>query len=183
MKKSLLALFVCLISVSASYAQSIGVSYAYSSTAPTNGYSAHFESSVVSLGLVELNSRLRATMFTEENFIKGATAFEKADVLIIDINLLAKVNVIPMVNPYAGIGIAYEKTDFDFANINNNLTVESKNQTEFPVYGSVGIEFSPIPFIKPFLEYRIKAADLKELKDATYESNRGILAIGVAVSF
>ena len=178
MKKILLSVLALLISVSFAQAQSIGVSYAYSSTAPNSGYSAHFETSLFSLGVASLNTRLRATMFSEKDF----AGFESADVLIVDLNIFAKVSVIPMINPYAGIGIAYETTDFKFT-VPLTTTTISDSQKEFPLYGTIGVEFSPIPFIKPFLEYRVRALDLKEIKNATYDSDRGIVALGLAVSF
>lgn len=174
MKKVLFTILAVLSFSAISNAQSLGVSYAYSSTAPVSGLSAHFESSIVSLGVVSLNSRLRGTMFSEKDF----AAYKSVDVLTIDVSVLAKVSIIPMVNPYGGLGIAYEKTDVELA-----FNLGESSQTEYPLYITVGAEFSPIPFIKPFIEYRLRAADLKEVKNAKYDSDRGIVAIGVAVSF
>lgn len=176
MKKVLFTILAVLSLSTISNAQSIGLSYAYSSTAPNSGYSAHFESSIICLGVVSLNSRLRGTMFSEKDF----GFFESVDVLTVDVSALAKVSIIPMVNPYGGLGIAYEKTDYKMDILGSKT---SDSQVEFPLYITVGAEFSPIPFIKPFIEYRLRAADLKEVKNAKYDSDRGIVAIGVAVSF
>ncbi|TNE70127.1 hypothetical protein EP331_13210 [bacterium] len=181
MKKITLLAVLIIAGVFSAKAQSFGLGYAYSSTAPNTGLTAHFETSIVDLGVASLNSRLRGSVFNSDGYEVGGQVFGETSVLILDASLMAKVSVIPFVNPYAGLGIAYEKTDFKFEVPNVGEVADSQNQ--YPLYGTIGFEFSTIPFIKPFMEYRIRAVDLKEIKNSSYDSDRWMLAIGLALSF
>lgn len=180
MKKIALILAFIALGITSVSAQSFGVGYAYSSKAPNSGLTAHFESSIVSLGVASVNSRIRASVFNSDGYEIGGRVFGKTNVLIVDISVMGKVSVVPFVNPYAGLGIAYENTDY---RLETPLGDVNDNQSEFPLYGTIGLEFSTIPFIKPFAEYRLRAVDLKEIKNKIYDSDRGIFAIGVALSF
>jgi opacity protein-like surface antigen len=174
---TLLILLITVIALDATAQVGIGASYERRSDAPTNGFGIQIEKNVLGfIPVVYLRTRLHASYFSEDASLNlGAIQVNSGKVEAYDFGgaLLAGAGF-GLFSPYAGVGVGFENWAFDGDTETNN--------TMF-YYGIAGIAITPIPFIKPYLEYRL--ATYNDLSAARKEIGEGPgrLHIGVTIRF
>lgn len=121
--------------------------------------------------LIRLGWRFHASAFSLEEAFND----QLNDVLDSNVNavvadvgfsLFLEVKMPLFINPYAGAGIGYEsrngsignipttiQTDGNALDLNTNLTQDFAGNAAY-YHGFVGMKLSPIPVLKPFVEYR-----------------------------
>jgi hypothetical protein len=157
---------------------SLGVSYERRNEAPTNGFGLQLEKNILgSVPVIDIRARLHGSFFSEDAdlTIAGLQAttgtvqsYDFGAALIGGAGL-------GLFRPYVGLGVGMENWEFDGA---QNYT----NNTHY-YYGLAGIAVTPLPFIKPYMEFRFSSYD--SLSDAREEIGEGNARfhIGVTLSF
>jgi len=150
----------------------LGAAYEIRDENPENGFGLRLEKGIFSdLPLIDLGVRAHFSFFNETTDITVDDVEFSTEVDAYDygLALLGGVNI-GIVKPYVGLGLGSER-------------FEAKPQfTESNFYwnGFGGAEITLLPFLNPFIEYRIK--NFTGSEDIGYDSvNR--LAIGVNVRF
>lgn len=173
----LLAMLLTLITLDATAQFGIGASFERRSDAPTNGFGLQIEKDVLGfVPVVYLRTRIHASYFSEEASLNLANiAVTTGTVESYDFGgaLLGGIGL-GLFSPYAGVGVGFENWAFDGDTETNN--------TMF-YYGIAGLAITPVPFIKPYLEYRL--ATYNDLSAARKEIGEGPgrLHIGVTIRF
>lgn len=147
------------------HAQAIGVAYERQNEDPQNGFSARLEGELFSLPLIAINARAQFGFFTNDDVSLDvrdqnlsevrydASTWDAAAFLIGEAGLPLPINV------YAGVGFGYSVSS---ASVTGNtesfvpigVTAEDVDESSFIYNGLLGLKFSSIPFIKPFVEWR-----------------------------
>ena len=159
---------------------SLGLSYQIRDEAPQNGFGAQLERSLLGKApLVDLRLRAHFSYFSEENYASpdGITygTIENYDYGVAGVGGVS----IGLIAPYVGVGLGSTTLDLQDAQIPDNEGSESSLYWN----GFIGAELSPIPKIKPFVEYRLQSAQsLDELQNSVEQSD-GRLIFGVSFSF
>jgi opacity protein-like surface antigen len=165
MKRLSVILFLLLGFSIQAHAQAIGVAYERQSEDPQNGFSARLEGELLSLPLISLNARAQFGFFTNDdvslnvdqnsmnNISYDASTWDAAAFLIGEAGLPLPINV------YAGVGFGYSVSEASLNGnpesfIYQNITVKDVDESSFIYNGLLGLKFSTIPFIKPFVEWR-----------------------------
>jgi len=177
LKKAIAITFVSLIGLIFTTQQTqaqftLGAAYEIRDENPENGFGLRLEKGIFSdLPLIDLGVRAHFSFFNETTDITVDDVEFSTEVDAYDygLALLGGVNI-GIVKPYVGLGLGSER-------------FEAKPQfTESNFYwnGFGGAEITLLPFLNPFIEYRIK--NFTGSEDIGYDSvNR--LAIGVNVRF
>lgn len=151
---------------------SVGASYEIRDENPSNGFGLRMEKSILpGMPLIDLGFRAHFSFFNETINL-GVNEMElNTNVDAYDYGLAAVAGIkLGLVKPYAGIGIGSERFDAGSVFKENN----------FYWNGFGGAEITLLPFLHPFIEYRIK--NLSGTEDVTYD-NVSRLAIGLNFSF
>ncbi len=167
---SAIGLLVATQQTQAQYA--VGAAYEIRDENPENGFGLRLEKGIFSnLPLIDLGMRAHFSFFNEttELTVDETDVSTEVDAFDYGLALLGGVNV-GIVKPYIGLGIGNERFDAD------PLFTESN----FYWNGFGGAEITILPFLNPFIEYRIK--NLSGTEDIDY-SNVSRLAIGVNLRF
>lgn len=157
----------------------IGASYEIRDEEPKNGFGFRVEKGVLSgLPLLDLNLRGHFSYFNETNNVSledGIRASQDVDVYDFGLAAVAGVSI-GMVKPFAGLGIGRER----FKLSADHQSLQSFKEANFYWNGFGGAEITLLPFLKPFIEYRISR--LTSTDDLEFD-NVGRLAIGINLRF
>jgi opacity protein-like surface antigen len=150
----------------------LGAAYEIRDEVPENGFGLRLEKGIFSeLPLIDLGVRAHFSFFNETSDITldDISVSTEVDAYDYGLALLGGVNI-GIVKPYVGVGVGSERIDADPQFTENN----------FYWNGIGGAEVTLLPFLNPFIEYRIK--NISGSEDIGYDSvNR--LAIGVNIRF
>ena len=158
---------------------SLGASYEIRNEDPQNGFGVRLEREILQkLPLVNLGLRGHFSYFSEDNYVSDNDV-TVGDITTYDYGIAATAGIsLGLVSPYVGTGIGAQ-----------TLEVSSTDDSNIFWNGFVGAKVSPIPAIKPFVEYRFQAADsfdsltqnanLSDIRDG----NTGRLIFGVSLAF
>lgn len=159
----------------------IGASYEIREEAPENGFGFRIERSILgALPVVDVRLRGHFSYFSENNYL-GRDDVNYGTIENYDFGLAAVGGVhVGLLMPYIGTGLGSTTTDLRGAEIPDG---NEGSESRLFWNGFIGAELSPIPAIKPFVEYRLKSAEsFDELRSSVGESN-GRLIFGISLSF
>lgn len=155
----------------------VGASYEIRDEAPENGFGARIQRDLPLGPMASLGLRGHFSFFNDEievtrNDVTYSSEIESYD---FGVALLAGVNV-GLLKPYAGAGIGSE----NYESVADGF--EEGSFEESSLYWNIfaGAEVSPIPVIKPFVEYRF--VRLFDDENFDYKQN-GRFAFGVLFKF
>lgn len=178
MKKLLIAfsfLFtLILINQSAQAQWAVGASYEIRDEDPENGFGIRVERSFLQgAPLIDLGIRAHFSYFNDEIRVTSDDFDASTDIDVYDYGLAALAGVkLGIVKPYVGLGIGNQQFKFDPA--------DNFNDSSFYWNGFGGAEFTLLPVLNPFIEYRI--ANLTSTDDIGFD-NVSRLAIGINLRF
>lgn len=169
------ALMISAVPQTSSAQWSLGASYEIRNENPKNGFGVRVERGILNkLPVIDLGLRAHFSYFKEE--INNQNFSSPTDFTSYDYGVAAVAGVsVALITPYIGTGIG--STNFDGANI---------SRSDLYWNGFVGAKVSPIPKLKPFVEYRYQTADSfsglqNNLSDVG--GNSGRLIFGISLSF
>ncbi|KPP95315.1 MAG: hypothetical protein HLUCCA01_05345 [Bacteroidetes bacterium HLUCCA01] len=174
-------LLIGLVTATDALAQTaLGLSYERRNEAPTNGFGIQLERGILgSIPVVDVRARIHGSFFTEaaelnqdaiQNSLTGlvdgtAQSYDFGAAVIGGVGL-------GLFRPYAGLGVGMENWEFE----------DYENSTHY-YYGLAGIAITPIPFVKPYLEFRFSSYDdLSEARQEIGEGNARV-HLGVTIGF
>lgn len=173
----LLFLFFIPLQETASAQWSAGVSYEYRNEDPNSGFGLRVEKSILEdLPLLDLSLRGHFSLFSESTqIIRQGNSFS-SDLNVYDFGFAAFAGfTIKMVSPYVGVGIGNER--FKLSTDVQDVGFKERN---FYWNGFIGANVEVLPYLKPFIEYRVgKLTSTDEVE--TDNINR--LAIGLSFYF
>lgn len=175
------ALFIGLIPQSASAQWSLGASYEIRNEEPENGFGVRVERDLLGPAPV-LNLSLRAhfSYFNEDNAFTTSGATISPDITSYDYGLAAVGGVsIGLLSPYIGLGLG--STTIELSGDDASLPDDPESNLYWN--GFIGAKISPIPVIKPFVEYRIQSTQEFENLNENVDASNGRLIFGVSLSF
>lgn len=179
--KRILGIFalVLLFGVTDAFSQtSLGVSYERRNDAPTNGFGLQLERNILSsIPVIDIRARLHGSFFSESaDLTFEALTASAGTVQSYDFGaaLLGGVGL-GLFRPYIGLGVGLENWEFD--------GVQNYTSNTHYYYGLAGLAITPIPFIKPYIEYRLASFD--DVSAARKEIGEGNARfhIGITLSF
>jgi hypothetical protein len=150
----------------------LGAAYEIRDENPENGFGLRLEKGIFpNLPIVDLGVRAHFSFFNETTdlSVDDIEISTEVDAYDYGLALLGGVNV-GIVKPYVGFGIGSERFDAD----------PQFTESNFYWNGFGGAEITLLPFLNPFIEYRIK--NLSGTEDIGYD-NVSRLAIGVNIRF
>lgn len=175
---SILVIGMLMIPAQAQAQWSIGASYEIREEEPQNGFGARIERQILGkLPLVKLGLRAHFSYFSEENELSSGGATYSTDLTNYDFGLAAIGGIsLGLLKPYVGLGLG--STTFDVSAEDVPGAIE--DDTESKVYWNalVGAEVSPIPALKPFVEYRFESVEEPDF--APGSSGRVIFGLSIA---
>jgi len=162
---------------------SIGASYEIRDKAPKNGFGVRLERDILQkLPVVNLGLRAHFSYFSESNSVSlnGGGTYD-SEIKNYDYGLAAVGGVsVGLIAPYVGLGLGSDNADF---NVKNTSWPGEGSESNLYWNGFVGAKVSPIPVIKPFVEYRISSTKkFKDLKN-NVKTSGGRLIFGVSLAF
>ncbi|WP_445665639.1 outer membrane protein [Fodinibius sp. AD559] len=163
---------------------SLGASYEIRDEDPQNGFGVRLERQILNkIPVVNLKLRGHFSYFNDDISYDNRTY--STDITNYDYGLAAVGGVsLGLLSPYVGLGLGASTLDVSRDNLPQNSPMDSENN-DSAIYwnGFVGAEVSPIPMIKPFVEYRFEdvANYSDELSDV--KNSNGRLIFGVSLSF
>lgn len=155
----------------------VGASYEIRNEDPENGFGFRLERSFLQdAPLIDLGIRAHFSYFNDENNISrdDFTFSRKIDVYDYGLAVLGGVKL-GVVKPYVGLGIGNQQFKFDA-----DIEGFDFNESSFYWNGFGGAEVTILPFLNPFIEYRI--ANLTSTDDIEFD-NVSRLAIGINLKF
>lgn len=198
MKKIIISLvlstFFVLLASSQSFAQfSIGASFERNmntdnvSGVPRNGVGLRIENGFgPKLPLLKIAYRIHASVFNAEyNYSDSITEltdqYKESNTYDFGAALVGELKIPFLANPYAGLGIGYEVQNINsLAGQNaNTASIVSIEKNSFYYNAFVGLKFTPIPILHPFVEYRYSG--FTELDAITDSPSR--LQFGIVLDF
>lgn len=169
---------------------SLGASYEIRDEDPQNGFGVRLERGILNkLPIVDLSLRGHFSFFSEENSIErsdGTTTISyDQDITNYDYGLAAVGGVsLGLLSPYVGLGLGASSLDISRSDLPQNSPLEQENSDQAIYWnGFVGAKVSPLPYLKPFVEYRYEnigdySEELNDVRDSS-----GRLIFGVSLSF
>lgn len=189
--KSILAVVVFALSLGVipqmSVAQtSIGASYEIRDEDPQNGFGLRLEREILQkLPVVNLGLRGHFSYFSDENNVQRDGVTYSREINNYDYGLAAVGGVsLGLLDPYVGLGLGASTLDVSREDMPQDSPFD-ENSDDSSIYwnGFVGAKVSPLPYLKPFVEYRFEnISDYESELDDIRESN-GRLIFGVSLSF
>ena len=187
--KSILAIIVFALTLGVmpemSKAQtSIGASYEIRDEEPQNGFGLRLEREILQkLPIVNLSLRGHFSYFNEDISYDNRTY--STDITNYDYGLAAVGGVsLGLLSPYVGLGLGASTLDVNRDNLPSGSPLDEDND-DSAIYwnGFVGAKVSPIPMIKPFVEYRFE--DVSNYSDelSDIQNSNGRLIFGVSLAF
>lgn len=153
----------------------LGISYERRNDAPTNGFGLQLERELLgSVPLISVKARLHGSYFSEEtDFRVGVEQFNRSTIESYDFGAAALGGVnLGSFRPYIGLGIGTENWEYE----------EGSSNTSY-YYGIAGLAITPIPFLKPYIEYRVSGYN--DVSEARKEIGEGAARfhVGITLSF
>lgn len=157
----------------------IGASYELRDEDPKNGFGLRVQKGFLeSVPMVSLGLRAHFSYFNEENKVNGGDISFSRTLTNYDFGISAIGGVsVGLLEPYVGLGLGSETTDFDRSDLPQNESKESNLYWNL----SAGAKVTVIPLIKPFVEYRYSDKELGNPKLADAQNRR--IMFGVMLSF
>lgn len=158
---------------------SIGASYEIRDEDPQNGFGLRLERQILGqLPIVDLGLRAHFSYFSEDNYVDDGV--EYGDIENYDYGLAAVGGVsLGLLSPYVGLGLGASTLEVEQSDVQN------AGDSDSSIYwnGFVGAKVSPIPNIKPFVEYRFE--DISDYDDVSdqWDKSSGRLIFGISLSF
>lgn len=179
-----LLLLVVLPPMAISQHTGVGLTYQQRSDVPTNGFGAQIERDFFDhTAILFLRGRIHVAYFSENNAldvtIGGQTSLEYGKVESVDFGVTALGGVrLGFLEPYIGLGIGVENWNQRF---NDIALIIDDNPTKY--YGVAGTSVTILPYIEPFIEYRVSAYD--NMKEARKEISEGKsrFIVGLSIRF
>lgn len=163
---------------------SLGASYEIRNEDPKNGFGVRLERQILGqLPIVSLGLRAHFSYFNEENNLSDGGVSYSADITNYDYGLAATGGVsLGLLKPYVGLGLG--STTFDVSTQNFPGTGGDFDSSDSAFFWNtfVGAELSPIPALKPFVEYRFQQSDEPEFQ-TDFDTSNGRLIFGVSIAF
>lgn len=161
----------------------IGASYEIRNQEPKNGFGVRIERGILEkLPVLQLGIRGHFSYFNDQNaFNPQSGPSYSREITSYDYGLAAVGGAsIGLLTPYVGLGLGSNTTEVNAANV-----AVSGEGSENYVYwnGFVGAKVSPIPVIKPFVEYRLQSTQEYEDFSNDIDPSDGRLIFGVSLSF
>ncbi|HKJ34886.1 MAG TPA: outer membrane beta-barrel protein [Balneolales bacterium] len=182
-----LLILLTLFTTSNAWAQwSVGASYEIRTANPKTGFGARIEKDIkLPIPLVSIVGRAHFSYFNANNKITQTGGYSySTDFKDYDLGLTALGKVkLGVVNPYVGIGIGSDTYHVNIPDLGGGKT---KNSIFYNA--TVGAEAALIPFIHPFVEYRISKRNFKDFNfEGNYkqqvDNSPGRLIMGISLQF
>jgi hypothetical protein len=163
-----------------------GIAAAYESRSedPQNGFGLRIEREILSgLPLLEVGLRAHFSYFSEENRLTTGGITYSRELESFDYGIAAYSGInLAFIKPYAGLGLGSDNSKGTFEDDGLGGIGVPTNFDENNIYWNIfaGVQLSPVPIIKPFIEYRFTR--LMDAEELDYKQN-GRFAIGVKLSF
>ncbi|HET6528914.1 MAG TPA: outer membrane beta-barrel protein [Balneolaceae bacterium] len=174
-----LALLMGTVPQAAAAQWSIGASYQIREEAPENGFGIRLERELLGAAPV-LNLALQAhfSYFSADNYL-GANDITYGEVENYDYGIAALGGVsLGLISPYIGLGLG--STTFELGD-EADLPGEGSDSSLY-WNGFIGAKISPIPVVKPFVEYRIQSTqEFEDLGES--DMGNGRLIFGIYIAF
>lgn len=180
---SFILILVAVTSHSAYSQIGLGVTYEIRNEKPTNGFGVHAQFSLINLPLVSLSARLHYSYYSEENSLSVNNVRYTRDFTSNEIGGTAIASVgLGLLSPYVGLGIGWQNFSREtvFEQIADEFDVEldgEENAAKY--YGVIGAAITPVPLLRPFIEYRYAGIT----KDNLGPSSHGTWVFGVQIRF
>lgn len=132
----------------------VGASYEVRNADPTNGFGIRIEPQLFKIAMLEVDARASFSYFSEKNSASTGGITYSRDFKNYEYGVAGVGRVdLGIVDPFVSVGVG---------NTTFKLNSDSKNSLYYT--GSIGIEASPIPVIKPFIEYQLTGNNLKDIQ-------------------
>lgn len=176
-----------LISVTANSAFSqigLGVTYEIRDEKPTNGFGVHAQLALLNLPMVSLSARAHYSNYSEDNSLTVSDVRYNQEIKSSEFGATAIVSVgLGFLSPYVGMGIGWQNFSVESAladQIANEFDIDVDNEENAAKYfGVIGAAVSPIPLLRPFIEYRYAGIT----KDNLGPSSHGTWVFGLQIRF
>lgn len=171
----------------------IGASYEIRDEDPQNGFGVRIEKGILNkLPVVNLALRAHFSNFSEENQVnlgnQSGTYSREIQDYDFGVAAIGGVNI-GLLKPYVGVGLGSNTVDIQRSEVENIDLPENNNDSKIYWNALVGAEISPIPLLKPFVEYRYTSVGEDFFKDAQNQnieeisSKNGRIIFGVLLRF
>lgn len=178
-----LALLISAVPQTSSAQWSLGASYEVRNEEPKNGFGIRLERDILQkLPIVNLGLRAHFSYFSEQNEFNLKSGVHTGEIKNYDYGLAAVGGVsVGFVAPYVGLGLGSETADFSVEDA--QLPGEGSDSNLY-WNGFIGAKISPVPAIKPFVEYRVSSnKKFSELNQQAIDTSTGRFIIGLSLSF
>lgn len=174
------ALLVSAVPTTGAAQWSVGASYEIRNEEPKNGFGARIEREILQkLPVLKLKLRGHFSYFSEDNYV-GENGQSYGKIENYDYGLAAVGGFsLGLLTPYVGTGLGSTTTDLQ----NPQGAFSSGSESNLYWNGFVGAEVSPIPVLKPFVEYRFQSAESFEKLQNSVNHSNGRLIFGISLSF
>lgn len=180
-----LALLLSAVPQTSSAQWSLGASYEIRNEDPKNGFGVRLERDILQkLPIVNLGLRGHFSYFNDENEFSFENQNISTEITNYDFGLAAVGGVsVGLVAPYVGLGLGSETADLNFRD-GDNLPEGEGSDSNLYWNGFIGAEISPVPAIKPFVEYRVKSnKEFSDLNRDAIDTSTGRFIIGLSLAF
>ena len=180
------ALLLSAVPQTSSAQWSLGASYEIRNEDPKNGFGVRLERDILQkLPIVDLGIRGHFSYFNDENEMPlGAEQNISTEITYYDFGLAAVGGVSAgMVAPYVGLGLGSETADLNFR---GDVNLPEGEGTDSDIYwnGFIGAKLSPVPALKPFVEYRVSSSkEFSDLNRDAIDTSTGRFIIGLSLEF
>lgn len=178
-----LALLLSVVPQTSSAQWSLGASYEIRNEEPKNGFGVRLERDILQkLPIVNLGLRGHFSYFNDDNEITSGGVDYSTEITNYDFGLAAVGGVSAgLVAPYVGLGLGSETADL---NIKNESLPGEGSDSHLYWNGFVGAKLSPVPAIKPFVEYRVSSSEeFSDLNRDAIDTSTGRFIIGLSLAF
>jgi opacity protein-like surface antigen len=160
---SIIVLMISILTIAGQSAYSqvgLGVSYEIRNEEPTNGFGGHVQFTLLNFPVVSLSARIHYSYYSEEISYSEGTLRTSTDLTNNEIGGTAIAAVsLGLVSPYAGIGIGWHnyslsRTVLQQTTIGTEIPDLEDDEDSAIYYGVLGIAVTPLPLLRPFVEYR-----------------------------
>lgn len=176
------ALLISSVPQTAAAQWSLGASYEIRDEEPKNGFGVRLERDILQrLPVVNLGLRGHFSYFNDENQLTRDNQTISTEMTNYDYGLAAVGGVsVGLVAPYVGLGLGSETADLDY----QDESMPGESDSNLYWNGFVGAEISPVPAIKPFVEYRVKSSqEFNDLSAEDFDTSTGRFIIGLSLAF
>lgn len=199
----LTVLFVLFLTTEISRAQfAIGGGYQLRNESPKTGFTIIAEQGFLGrFPLLTLKTRVHFSAFSDQLSLKDLEAGDLAQATEAQLSALHDLSSydygaavlfglnLGLVSPYVGAGLGNETFELkykftDVISLPGSITLDDISDNGFYWNGFVGADVSPIPFLKPFFEYRFSGVLGEEIgaKEINYTQN-GRITVGLKIQF